>query len=113
MDFFFVAAEPTTILNYFDLSLLLFLNILYYFIFIFKKVSLTGIQKITYGLLYLFILPLISVKIEIDNVYRTFTTVDGFNLLYTLFRIPIWWLIGFINYIIIKTVIKKSEIKSA
>ena len=52
------------------------------------------------------IIPYISNAIEINNVHKKFEIVDGFNLLYTILKIPIWWTIGIVEYVLFKKAIK-------
>lgn len=58
------------------------------------------------GIFFLIIVPLISTKIELNNVHNKFEIVDGFNVLYVLFKIPIWWFIGVLNIYLIKIKVK-------
>ncbi|BAX81826.1 hypothetical protein ALGA_3528 [Labilibaculum antarcticum] len=53
------------------------------------------------GLAFGIILPMISMKIEIVRVSNEFEIVDGFNLLYTYFRFPMYWIVGICQSILI------------
>ncbi|WP_153244860.1 hypothetical protein [Labilibaculum antarcticum] len=44
---------------------------------------------------------MISMKIEIVRVSNEFEIVDGFNLLYTYFRFPMYWIVGICQSILI------------
>lgn len=52
-------------------------------------------------LLFGLVFPLLSIDIEIAVISNEIQNIDNFTLLYTLFRFPIWWLIGIleVNYI--------------
>jgi len=54
-----------------------------------------------------FIIPFFSIDFEIRNVTEGQANVDGFTLLYTFFRFPIWWLIGISEAIFLKFQCKK------
>ncbi len=57
------------------------------------------------------VFPLLSIKIEVGNVYRKFEMVDGFNLWYMLLRWPTWWMLGFIELIVLR-IIKEKRLNS-
>ncbi|SKC10187.1 hypothetical protein SAMN05660477_03022 [Soonwooa buanensis] len=100
------AAEPFTFFSYADFAILIFINLV---IFLFIKIGrfkLNTLLRILFIISFLIVIPYISIKIEINNVYKTYAVVDGFNLWYTIFKIPIWWIIGIIEYIIITKSIK-------
>lgn len=67
---------------------------------ILKKKHLNFINKklvIVFRIFFLFVfIPYLSIQIEINNVVVKNGIDDSFTLLYTLFKIPIWWLIGMI-----------------
>lgn len=107
--YFSQPAEPSIFLNYYDLIFLIVLNVLFYLIYIRKKIKLDRIQKITWILLFFIVIPLVSIKIELIQIFNTFTVIDGFNLIYTYFRFPTWWIIGIVNYVILKIVIKNKS----
>ena len=46
------------------------------------------------GLLFGLVLPVISQKIEIDRVASEREVWDNFELLYTYFKYPLFWIIG-------------------
>jgi len=51
-------------------------------------------------LLYVFVLPIISMKIEAEIISRKYEIVDGFNFLYAFFRFPLYWILYFLQLII-------------
>lgn len=50
--------------------------------------------------LFLIPLPYLSQRLEVARVYRTEEVVDSFNLWYTYFKYPIYWVIGILQLII-------------
>ena len=102
-------AEPGFLLNYFDICFLIILNISFYFIYIKNNVGMDALQKITWFFLFGIVIPLVSVKIEINSIYRAYAVVDPFNLWYTFFRFPTWWTIGVLNYILLRAILKKLK----
>lgn len=105
-------ATPWTLFGYFDiflLFLLIALNIIIWKYDILKsvtwKISIPGF------LLLFFFFPMLSTKVEVNNVYSHFKVVDGFNLLYIWFRWPTWWILGIIEMIVfIKIVRTKNKL---
>ena len=87
------------ILGYFDyavIGILIFLNI------IFWKKEFTGkIGCLIGGLLFGFLIPAISMFIEIDRVEKTIGIIDSFEVLYTYLRFPTYWTIGIVQLIVI------------
>lgn len=59
-------------------------------------------------LLLFLVFPILSVKVEIMNIYSEYETVDGFNLLYTLFRWPTWWIIDLLEIKLFDSIINKN-----
>lgn len=104
VDIFTEPAKPFTLFSYSDFAMLVIFNILLYLFLRWKMIILNKKLKIAFILLFFLVFPFISNKIEINNVYKKFKIVDGFNLLYTLLKIPIWWLIGILNYYAIKKI---------
>lgn len=49
------------------------------------------------GLIFGLVLPLISIKLEINKVTAERQILDSFELLYVYFRFPIYWIIGIIQ----------------
>lgn len=93
--------EPFTLFNYSDIAILILFNIVIYFLL--KKTTIIDNKlKVIFMILFLIVFPLVSIKIEINNVHKKFEVVDSFNLLYTYLKIPIWWVIGILNYYILK-----------
>jgi hypothetical protein len=82
------------IIGYFDyiiLGMLLFLNIWFWKeikgkLFLLAVLVLCG-----------FVLPIISMLIEIGRVDRTTGIIDNFEILYTYLKFPIYWIVGFIQ----------------
>lgn len=88
---------PFLLFNYYDFLLLAVMII---GLAILKKKHLNFINKklvIVFRIFFLFVfIPYLSIQIEINNVVVKNGIDDSFTLLYTLFKIPIWWLIGMI-----------------
>lgn len=88
---------PFLLFNYYDFLLLAVMII---GLAILKKKHLNFINKklvIVFRIFFLFVfIPYLSMQIEINNVVVKNGIDDSFTLLYTLFKIPIWWLIGMI-----------------
>lgn len=94
------------IIGYFDfiiIGILIFINIKYWKASIDKKVGC-----ILGGLLFGFLLPFISMIIELQIVGKW---IDSFEVAYTFLRFPTYWIIGIIQIIItgIKLSIKPDE----
>lgn len=53
-----------------------------------------------------FIIPFFSIGFEIDQATKDQEIIDSFTLLYTYFRFPTWWLIGCLEILILKKIIK-------
>lgn len=110
-------ATPYALFGYFDF-ILLAIVILFNFLIIkfdFVKV-ITWKVAILRSLVLFLVFPLLSIKVEVDNVYREFVIVDGFNLLYIWFRWPTWWLLGIIEIIVSNQIVNKKaqrKIKTA
>lgn len=109
MNIFLRPAEPFTLFSYCDFAILIFLNLVFYFLIKYDYIARIKFHKTIIAILFIIVIPFLSNKIEIDNVNRTFSMVDGFNLLYTLFKIPVWWLIGLLNIYILRFFLKKRE----
>ncbi len=88
---------PFLLFNYYDFLLLAVLII---GAAIVKKKHLNFINKklvIVFRIFLLFVfIPYLSMQIEINNVVAKNGIDDSFTLLYTFFKIPIWWFIGII-----------------
>lgn len=61
------------------------------------------------GILFGIVLPFISMKIEILKVKSEFEMIDSFNLLYTMFRFPMYWIIGICQFILINVHDKRKK----
>ncbi|SIS40135.1 hypothetical protein SAMN05421639_104518 [Chryseobacterium shigense] len=59
------------------------------------------------GIFFLIIVPVLSIQIELNNVHHQFKIIDSFNLLYVIFKFPVWWMIGIVNIYLIKIKVKK------
>lgn len=94
-------------IGYFDYiifgSLLLF-NALYW-----KKRFNGKIGCLIIGILFGVIIPFASMKIEVIRVKSEFEIIDGFNLLYTIFRFPMYWIIGILQSILINIHDKQNQ----
>lgn len=95
-------AEPFTLFSYSDFAILIVFNILIFFFMKKKLLKINKSFKIAFILLFLLLFPFISNIIEVRNVRNKFEIVDGFNLLYTFLKIPIWWILGIMNFLLIK-----------
>ena len=95
------------LIGYFDciiFGLLLLFNVLYW-----KKRFNGKIGCLIIGILFGVAIPYVSMKIEIAKVKSEFEMIDGFNLLYTTLRFPMYWLIGILQSILIHIHDKKSQ----
>lgn len=90
----------------FILVILIIINTIAYLKFKNKELGCVVVLAIT--LLYAVVLPLISQIIEIRHVVAINGVDDSFTLLYTYLRFPIYWLLGFIQFLII-TIFYKSK----
>lgn len=97
------------IIGYFDylvIGILIFLNIKFW------KKEISGKTGCSVsGILFGFLLPLISLIIEVQRVKMTVGIIDNFEVLYTYFRFPTYWIIGIIQTVIIgvKFSLKKDD----
>ncbi|KFF24145.1 hypothetical protein IW16_22550 [Chryseobacterium vrystaatense] len=99
-------AEPFTFFGYSDFLILIIINLILYVLLTKQLLKLTRKVKIVVGIFFLIIIPLVSTKIELSNVHNKFQIVDGFNVLYILLKIPVWWIIGILNIYIIRIKMK-------
>ncbi|MEM6765850.1 MAG: hypothetical protein AAF824_07290 [Bacteroidota bacterium] len=81
----------------FDLVIILILVVLN-LVFLKTKNSKAFGWIITF--LFLIGLPYLSQRLEVNRVYRTEETVDSFNLFYTYFKYPFYWVVGILQLII-------------
>ncbi|REC77199.1 hypothetical protein DRF60_12360 [Chryseobacterium elymi] len=98
-------AEPFTFFNYSDFLILIIIYLILYVLIKKQMLKLNTIKKIIIGFFFIFI-PMISIKIELNNVYNKFEIVDGFNTLYVIFKFPIWWIMGILNVYLINIKVK-------
>ena len=87
------------IIGYFDLTvigILILVNAL-----IWNKGISIKVGCLVGGLIFGLILPLISMKLEIDRVASEREIMDNFTLLYTYFKFLLYWIIGGIQLVII------------
>jgi hypothetical protein len=94
--------HPYIFVGYFDcivIAILIFLNIYFW-----KKSLSTTAGCVIPGVLFGFLLPVISMIIEINRI----NALDAFELLYTYLRFPTYWIIGIIQIIVIVIKRKKS-----
>ncbi|PRB02051.1 hypothetical protein CQ046_13895 [Chryseobacterium sp. MYb7] len=104
--FFREPAEPFTFFNYSDILIIIVINLILYILSKTQLLKLNKISKIVIGIFFFIIIPIISTQIELSNVHSKFAIVDGFNVLYIILKIPVWWIIGALNIYLIKTRIK-------
>jgi len=86
--------------GYFDYIIIVIL-ILFNIIFWKKKIK-ENIGCTTIFILFGLVLPIISQIIEIKQVQYSRGIMDNFEVLYTIFRFPLYWLIGIIQGFILK-----------
>ncbi len=80
------------LIGYFDffiLAVLVFLNIKFWK----RGIKLKG-RFILGFLLFGFILPVISMIVEVQRVDRTIGIIDNFEVFYTYLRFPTYWVFG-------------------
>jgi hypothetical protein len=90
--------EPTTpfvLFGYFDIILLSIILLMCYLVLKFKLIRKIDwkVNLVRYTVLF-FVCPYFSGEVEANSVHHKYEIVDGFNLLYIIFRWPTWWLIG-------------------
>ncbi len=95
------------LINGYDLiiyTIIIIANILYYIKFrnIEVSKSIGFVFHFTLFFLFAFVLPIITIGFEISIETSKYKIIDNFNLLYTYFRFPIYWFIGFIQFVIYK-----------
>lgn len=95
-------AEPFLFFSYTDFLIIIVINLILYTLNKKQLLSLNRISKIVIGIFFFIIAPIISTQIELKNVQHKFEIVDGFNILYVIFKIPVWWIIGVLNIYLIK-----------
>jgi hypothetical protein len=109
MNIFLTPAEPFTLFSYCDFAILIVVNLIFYFLIKYNYFERIKFYKTIIAILFIIVIPFLSNAIEIHNVNRTFGMVDGFNLLYTLFKIPLWWLIGLVNIFTLRFFLRKIK----
>ncbi|MFW5700981.1 MAG: hypothetical protein ACOCWM_04765 [Cyclobacteriaceae bacterium] len=92
-------------IGYFDYGVLFLLVIAN--IYFWKKNLKGKIGCLISGLLFGIVLPIISMKIEITRISKEYEIIDSFNLLYTYFRFPMYWIIGIFQTIVMNVNNKK------
>ncbi len=90
-------AQPLTLFSYSDFFIIIFINLVLYFIVEKKLAQWTTLSKIVLGIFFFIVIPLVSANIELNNAHNKFEMVDGFNLLYIFLKFPVWWLPGIVN----------------
>ena len=105
----FQPTTPFALFGYFDILLLLTILFLGFIILKFNLIQKINwkINLTRYLTLFIFC-PYYSCKVEVNSVHRKFEVVDGFNLLYVLFRWPTWWVIGFLLILLFDSVLKRK-----
>jgi len=101
-NIFIEPAEPFVFFSYSDFLIITVINLILYILSKNQLLKANRISKIIIGIFFFIIVPIISTQIELRNVNNKFEIVDGFNVLYIIFKIPIWWIIGILNIYIIK-----------
>lgn len=99
-------AEPFLLFSYSDFLLLISFNLILYLLYRKRGFKL---NKVITGVLLLIIIPLISAKIELDNVHDKFEIVDGFNVLYVYLKFLVWWLIGILNLYLVNIYYQRNN----
>lgn len=103
--------SPTLLFNYFDIFLLSLVILFNWIVARRTKIAIDWKIYLPITISLFIIFSLLSIKIEVANVYRKFEMVDSFNLWYTLLRWPTWWLLGFFELIALK-IIKTKKLNS-
>lgn len=103
-------ASPLTLFNYSDI-LILGIMILFTILSVKKNLLKEKIILNILLILYIIVIPLISSNIESHNVYYKFEIVDSFNLIYIIFKWPVWWVIGILNIIFMYLLLFKKKKK--
>lgn len=94
-------------IGYFDYGVLFLLVIANVY---FWKKNLKGkIGCLISGFLFGIVLPIISMKIEMSRISKEYEIIDGFNLLYTYFRFPMYWIIGIFQTIVMNVNNKSQQ----
>ena len=99
------------IAGYFDyavIAILIILNIAFW-----KKKIKHNIGCIVGLVLFGLVLPCISQYIEIQRVKNSIGIMDSFEVLYTYFRFPLYWLIGTFQSLLLSFKDYKSEKKKS
>jgi hypothetical protein len=95
------------IAGYFDyaiIAILIILNIIFW-----KKKIKYNVGCIIGFLLFGIMLPIASQYIEVQRVKNSIGIMDNFEVLYTFFRFPLYWLIGILQSLILSFKNYKSE----
>ena len=111
MYFFNEPAEPFMSFTYYDITFLILALAINIYIFRNRKnIKINRFTKISIFLLFFILIPYLSNTIEIKNIYKKFTIVDGFNLWYLIFKYPVWWSIGIIEILFLSKLQEKKSI---
>lgn len=103
--------SPTFLFNYFDIFLLSLVILSNWLLIKRNSIKINWKIYTPFSICLFIVFPLLSIRVEVGNVYRKFEMVDGFNLWYTILRWPTWWLLGFIELIALK-IIKEKKLDS-
>jgi len=95
------------IIGYFDYGVLVLLVIAN--IYFWRKNLNRKIGYLIIGLLFGIVLPIISMIIEITRISREYEIIEGFNLVYAIFRFPMYWIIGIFQTIVMHVNNKKRD----
>lgn len=95
--------------GYIDSSILLILIVVNTITYLkIRNKELGCVAVLGIALLYAIVLPLISQIVEVRRVVAINGKDDSFTLLYTYFRFPIYWLLGFIQFLILAIFYKSN-----
>lgn len=109
MYFFNEPAEPFMSFTYYDIAFLILVLAINTYIFRNRKnIKINRFTKIFIFLLFFILIPYLSNTIETKNIYKKFIIVDGFNLLYLIFKYPVWWSIGILEILFLSKLSAKE-----
>ncbi|MEJ1242403.1 hypothetical protein WBG78_29910 [Chryseolinea sp. T2] len=106
-EFLIEPTNPSVFFGYFDI--LLFLIVIGFNVLIWKTDLMKNagcLTTLSVAVVLLLVFPLASMKVELYNVYRKYTVVDGYELVYIWLRIPLWWAIGLCEMIVFARLVR-------
>lgn len=101
-------AEPFSLFNYSDFLILSIMALIIYWILKKEILRWNPLTKVILGISLFIIIPILSCKIELNNVHNKFEFVDGFNVLYIYLKFPLWWMIGLFAILFMRKKMIKS-----